>query len=47
MAKQFDQIDAQLARIEKNMMTVWDVQVAVACSTIVIAMVVAFVLWWV
>jgi hypothetical protein len=45
MTKQFDQIDAQLARIAKNVATVRDVRLAVFCSTAGTALVAALVLW--
>ena len=45
MTEQLDQIDVQLARIEKNMVTVWDVRIAVFCSTIGTALGAALVLW--
>jgi hypothetical protein len=45
MTEQFDQIDAQLARIAKNMATVRDVRLAVICSSIGTALGAALVLW--
>jgi hypothetical protein len=45
MTAQFDQIDAQLARIAKNMATVRDVRLAVFCCTAGTALVAALLLW--
>lgn len=45
MTEQFDQINAQLARIEKNMATVLDLRIAVFGVTMVTMTVAGFVLW--
>ncbi len=45
MTERFDQIDAQLARIEKNMATVLDLRIAVFGVTMATITVAAFALW--